>query len=60
VKFIFAQGSEEAKADAKKIMLWGIVALFVMVSVWGLVRFIGNAFEVEQGGTIDIPTVPTP
>lgn len=58
VKFIFAQGSEEAKADAKKIMLWGLIALFVMVSVWGLVKFIGTAFGIPEGGTIVVPTVP--
>ena len=58
VKFIFAQGNEEAKADAKKIMLWGIIALFVMVSVWGLVLFIGNALGVQQGDTIIVPGVP--
>ena len=34
VKYIFAQGSEEAKADGKKIMFWGAVALFVMFSIW--------------------------
>ena len=58
VKFIFAQGNEESKADAKKIMLWGIIALFVMVSVWGPVRFIGTALDIEEGGEIEIPTVP--
>lgn len=58
VKFIFAQGNEESKADAKKIMLWGLIALFVMVAVWGLVRFIGSALGVTPGGTIEIPTVP--
>ena len=58
VKFIFAQGNEEAKADAKKIMLWGLIALFVMVSVWGLVEFIGSALGVGQGDTIIVPTVP--
>ena len=58
VKYIFAQGNEESKADAKKIMLWGIIALFVMVSVWGLVRFIGNALGVQQGDTIIVPGVP--
>ena len=58
VKFIFAQGNEEAKADAKKLMLWGLIALFVMVTVWGLVRFIGNALGItEYGGTIPIPSV---
>lgn len=58
VKFIFAQGNEEAKTDAKKIMLWGLIALFVMVSVWGIVRFIGNAFDIQQGDTIEVPSVP--
>ncbi len=58
VKFIFAQGDETAKADAKKIMLWGLIALFVMVAVWGLIRFIGNAFGIQQGDTIIVPRVP--
>ena len=57
VKFIFAQGSEEAKADAKKIMLWGLIALFVMVSVWGLVGFIGDALGIEQGEDVIVPGV---
>ena len=59
VKFIFAQGNEESKADAKRIMLWGIIALFVMVAVWGLVRFIGTSFGVTpETGPQVIPTVP--
>ena len=58
VKFIFDQGDETAKADAKKIMLWGLIALFVMISVWGLVRFIGTALGVNQGDTIVVPRVP--
>src|SRR3989344_4770138 len=59
VKFIFAQGNEEAKVEAKKIMLWGLVAMFVMVAVWGLVRFIGEALGVNQEeNPIAVPTVP--
>lgn len=58
VKFIFAQGDETAKADAKKIMLWGLVALFVMISVWGLVKFISSALDIQQNTTITVPTVP--
>ena len=56
-KFIFAAGDEESKADGKKIMIWGVVALFVMVSVWGLVGFIGGAFGIQQGGSVNVPTV---
>ena len=58
VKFIFAQGDETAKTDAKKVMLWGVIALFVMVSVWGLVRFFGTAIGIQQGDVIIVPKVP--
>lgn len=39
VKFIYAQGSETVKSEAKKVMGWGLMALFVMVSIWGIVAF---------------------
>ncbi len=44
-QFILAtgRGDEDAREKGKNIMIWGIVALFVMVSVWGLVRFVGDA-----------------
>jgi hypothetical protein len=56
VKFIFA--GEEGKKEGQHLMIWGLVALFVMVSVWGLVRFIGNAVGIGQGDTITVPKVP--
>jgi hypothetical protein len=57
VKFIFAQGSESVRADAKKIMLWGLVALFVMISVWGIITFFQQALGVPA--TSAPPTLPT-
>ncbi|MBX4195398.1 pilin [Candidatus Parcubacteria bacterium] len=57
MKFIFSAGNEESKADGKKIMIYGVIALFVMVSVWGLVNFIGGSLGVGQGGTAPVPTV---
>ena len=50
-KFILASGDEEARDNGKHIMIWGIVALFVIVSVWGLVRFIGDAIGIQPTGT---------
>ena len=57
MKFIFSAGNEESKADGKKIMIYGIIALFVMVSVWGLVGFIASATGVQTGGTASVPGV---
>jgi hypothetical protein len=58
VKFIFNAGSEEAQTEGKNIMRWGIIALFVMVSIWGLVRFVGVALNIPlngSGGSLIIP-----
>jgi len=56
VKYILAQGSETVKMEAKKVMGWGLVALFVMVSVWGLVKFIQN--ELLPGADFNAPPIP--
>jgi hypothetical protein len=58
-KFIFQQGNEEQKTEAKKIMIWAVVAFFVMVSVWGLVGFLQRAFGINPTSTPgQLPTVP--
>jgi len=39
-KFVLSVGGGKEKEEAKEIILWGIIALFVMVSVWGIVRLL--------------------
>jgi len=48
VMFIVKDGEDKAKAKSQ--MIWGIVILFVMISVWGLVGVLGDAF-FESGVT---------
>lgn len=59
VKYIWSSGNEEGKADGKNIMIAGIVGLFVMVSIWGLVGIIANTFGVTKGGSETAPRVNT-
>lgn len=52
-KLVFSGDSDAAVTEGKKFMTWGIVSLFVMVSVWGLVRiftatFFGNQLFIPQ------------
>ena len=57
VKFIFAAGNEVDKEKGKNLMIYSIISLFVMVSIWGLIGFIGNAFNIQQGGDLQVPGV---
>jgi hypothetical protein len=42
-KFIFAAGNEEKRKSSKTIMTWGLVALFVMLSIYGILKLFGTA-----------------
>ena len=55
--YILAGGEEEARAKGKGMMIWGIIALFVIVSIWGLVGILQGTFGVSGGGTTAIPGV---
>jgi hypothetical protein len=55
-KFILKAGSEDGREEGKQVMKWGIVALFVAVSLFGILTFLYNEF---QFGNIGIPQLPT-
>jgi len=52
-KFIKAEGDEKEKG--KDFMIWGIVGIFIMISVWGLVNILTNSFNLEN--SFEIPSV---
>jgi hypothetical protein len=54
-KYIRSAGAE--KDEGRMIMVWGVVALFVMASVWGLVKFIRDEFNIKDNANIPIPTI---
>ena len=43
MKFILNQDSEEDQAAGKQHMLWGVVGLAIMVSVWGILNLISES-----------------
>ena len=53
-----SKGDAAAHTKNKAVMVWGLVALFVMVSVWGLVRLGQQAFGISGNETINTPIVP--
>ena len=48
-KFILHADDESERAKGKSIMVWGIVALFVIVTVWGIIAVLQSTF-IGPGG----------
>lgn len=48
IKFLIIDVNEEKKREqGKQFMLWGIIALAVMISIWGLVQILGDTFNID-------------
>ncbi len=61
IGFIFKGGDSPAdKSAGLKGMGYSVLALFVMVSIWGIVGFFGSILGVGQGGSVPIPGIPSP
>ncbi len=58
-QYIFGARAGDAKKieDGNRFMRWGLVALFVMFSVWGIITYVQNIFGIKGQNTIIIPTI---
>ena len=59
VKFIVAAGDPEKIKEARQFILWGVVGIAVLASLFGLITWLQSYFGVAGGGgAIPIPGVP--
>ncbi|MDO8552017.1 MAG: hypothetical protein Q7S01_00640 [bacterium] len=49
IQYLAKIGGEDGAKKGASLMLWGIIALFVMVSVWGLIRILQSTFSINPG-----------
>ena len=49
ITFIKNADSEPEREKGRSRMIWGVIALFVIVAVWGLVGVLANTFGVRVG-----------
>lgn len=57
IKTMLAEGGEK-KEEGKQFMFWGIIGIFVMVSVWGLVTIVQKTFNLNNTPQTIQMTVP--
>lgn len=58
VKFIWNAGDQKTIDEGKKMIVWGLVGILVIVGIWGIVGFIQETLGIGTSGggtTIGIP-----
>lgn len=59
IKFLLNPDSEEIRDASKRQMLWGIIGLFVMVAVFGIMRLLLNSIgekniKIDKDGSYQV------
>jgi hypothetical protein len=59
IQYILAGGDEEKRKNAKQLIIYAIIGMFVATAIWGIIAFVGDIFGVEtETGTGTIPKLP--
>jgi len=58
IQFVTSGGDEDKRKAARDTIIWGIIIIFVMTSVWGLVNILGSTFSLQNAAPSDYPQVP--
>lgn len=54
VEFIAKAGSDDGRDRGKRNMVWGIIGMFIMVSVYGIINLVINTIGVSPN---DVPYI---
>ncbi len=52
--------SEEKREAGKEIVIYGIIGLFVMISIWGFVNILDKTFNLSNTGPLSAPALVKP
>lgn len=55
IQYLRNSADSKKREEGRSFMIYGIVSLFVMISIWGLVGFLGNTFGIS---TDFVPNLP--
>lgn len=58
IRMMLATGDKKGREEARKFLLWAVIAFFVILSVWGLVRIISGTFGLNLTGPEFFKTDP--
>lgn len=58
VVFLYNAGDSKLREEGKQRMLWSVIALFILLSVFGIIQYLSNTFGVTVSCPNGIGTYP--
>ena len=55
--FNFGEGDDKKQKQGRNLMVYSILALFVMVTIWGIVGLLANTFGIDETTAVPLPTI---
>ena len=59
VRFIRNSGDSKGRAVGRDAIVWGLIGMFVIISLWGIVNFIQAAFSLPTSSPQNQQSYPT-
>ena len=57
IRMVIAQGDQNKREEGKKWLVWGILGMFIIVGLWGIIGFLSSTFGIGLGGIANPPGV---
>lgn len=57
VKFVLSAGSPEKRKEGMTGIMYSIIAIAIMVSIWGLIKFLQSTFGISNSSAAQAPSV---
>ena len=54
VKFLWDIEEGSGQNEGKQHMFWGVIGMFIMVSIWGIISLILNTFGINNSSMTDV------
>ena len=51
---ILHSGDQKAREEGKQKMIWGVIALFLVITIYGVLYFIGDLIGVHPASGLDV------
>ena len=48
IKFLTSAHDDKKAGEGKQLIIWGVVGLFAIVAMWGLVLVLQNTFHLDE------------